>query len=406
MILVTNKPLLPKSEHGVVTLAMTLVLLVLITMVATYTSRTVLFEQRVSGNDFRSRQAFEAAESGLQVALAYIGSPGGADKDDDGVIDGVFDTDADGIGDTTMATLVDTSTVTVTVTGAFPQFQVQAVGVSDDRTATRTVRSMGGTADGLPNSPDNPLTTRGNVIIGGSATIYNPEGSSTIWSGSDVDLGSNNSTATEIADPSDPNYPTCMDTSMTCDTVRSSSRVAVGLDTIEYDTSLSNLSATQMFENYFGMSMENYRASRVTLEVAGADVNNLASNPTNPGVQLATGEIVWVEGNATFLNNTTIGCERVLVGGAFCPAADTDPSIVIINGDLIAQGTPNITGLLFVIGSIDLSGNMQVNGAAIVSGDFLSSGSGSFEVWYNSSVLNMTRDNGPLVGAPGSWQDW
>jgi hypothetical protein len=230
--------------------------------------------------------------------------------------------------------------------------------------------------------------------------------SSTIWSGEAIDLGSNNSTATEIADPTDPGYPACLDTSMTCSTVTSSNRVASGLDVIENDTSLSNLTAQAMFQYFFGLSMENYRASRVTLDVAAADVNNLASNLTNPGVQLATGEIVWVEGNAEFNNNTTIGCTVVVVGNNLCTGGNIDPSIVIVNGDLVGLGTPNVTGLLYVIGNFDLQGNVTNQGAIIVQGNLLNDASGSLDVRYNSDVLSMTRDNGPLVGSPGSWQDW
>jgi hypothetical protein len=63
----------------------------------------------VSANDFRSRQAFEAAESGLQMALAYIGSSGGADKDGIPGNDPVFDTNADGIGDSLTAAFPDSS---------------------------------------------------------------------------------------------------------------------------------------------------------------------------------------------------------------------------------------------------------------------------------------------------------
>jgi len=388
------------------TLGATLVLLILITMVATYTSRGVLFEQRVSGNDFRARQAFEAAESGLQVATAYIASSGGADKDNDGAFDPVFDTNGDGIGDTTDFTFPDSSTVRVTLGGVFPALNVTSVGLSDDETATRTVRTIGSVTDGLPRKPENPLTARGTVVVDGSATITNPEGNSTIWSGSDVDLGSNNATATDIADPTDPGYPYCMDTPLTCSTVQSSNRVSVGLDVIEYDTSLANLTARQLFLNFFGVSMETYRASRVTLEVAAADVNNLASNPTNPGVQLAAGEIVWVEGDAVFQNNTTIGCTVVVVGNSLCTGANMDPSIVIINGNLEGNGTPNITGILYVVGNFDLLGNVTAQGAVVVAGDFSNGASGSLDVIYNSDVLEDTRDNGPLVGAPGSWHDW
>jgi hypothetical protein len=393
-------------QTGIVTLAMTLILLVLITMIAAYTGRTVLFEQRISGNDFRARQAFEAAESGLRVAISYLSSVGGADKDDDGVIDLIFDTDADGIGDTSTASFADGSSVTVTLGGAFPSFTIQSVGVSDDRTATRTVRAIGSTADALPNGPGNPLTARGTVVIDGSATVYNPEGNSTIWSGSDVDLGSNNATATEIADPTDPAYPECMDTSMSCGTVQSSNRVSIGVDVVEYDSSLANLSSQQTFQNFFGMSMENYRESRVSLDIPAADANNLVTD-TPPGVDGATGEVIWIEGDASF-DSVTVGCaiDLPFMGSPFCPAADTDPSIVIVNGDLVGSAAPNVTGLLYVVGNFELNGSAQVAGALVVGGALDNGAGGSLDVWYNSDVLGATRDNAPVAGAPGSWHDW
>ena len=91
----------PRSRQaGAATFAVAIVLLLLTTMVGVYTSHSVLLEQNISANDFRSRQAFEAAESGLSIAIAYISGRGAGDKDDDGVLDPVFDTDGDGVGDT------------------------------------------------------------------------------------------------------------------------------------------------------------------------------------------------------------------------------------------------------------------------------------------------------------------
>lgn len=394
------------SQCGSATLAMSLVLLMLITMVSGYTARTVLFEQKIAANDFRERQAFEAAESGLAAAIAYISSPGGFDKNNDGIADPIFDTSGDGIGDTNNMTLADNSSVTVTVNGGFPTFGLQSVGRSDDLTATRTVRTILSTLDALPNAPDNPLTARGTVIVSGSATVHNPEGHSTIWSGDDVELGANNATATNIADPTDPNYPSCMDASMSCSTTRSSSKIAVGLDVIEHDSSLSNLSSEQMFQNFFGTSMVNYRESRVSLEVAAADANNLATNAASPGVHLGVGEVIWVEGDTFLSNKTTVGCEIELGGAATCPAADVNPSILIVNGNLTTDGTPNFYGLVYVVGNMNMSSNTTVTGAIIVGGDTANNAGGSLDVWYNSDVLNQLRDNGPLAGTPGSWQDW
>jgi hypothetical protein len=394
------------SQQGAITLVMALVLLILTSMVAAYTGSAVLFERKISANEFRSGQAFEAAESGLAGALAYMGSRGGADKDGNGVIDPVFDTNADGVGDTNTATFADNSSVTVTVNGTFPNYVIQSVGLSDDQTAMRTVWSVGASVDALPNSPDNPMTTRGTVIIGGSATVHNPEGHSTIWSGNDVDLGSNNATATNIANPADAGYPSCMDTSMTCGTTRSSSKVAVGLDVIANDSSLANLTDSQMFQNFFGTSMANYRDSRVTLEVAAANANNLSTDSASPGVHLGAGEVIWVEGDTTLSNTTTVGCEVAVVGAGTCPVGNLDPTIMIVNGNLETSGTPTFYGVVYVTGSITLGGNNTVHGAMVVGGQMLGSAGGSLDVWYNSAVLTRSRDNGPLAGNPGSWRDW
>jgi hypothetical protein len=294
----------------------------------------------------------------------------------------------------------------VTVTGTFPNYVIQAVGISDDQTAMRSVWSIGASVDALPNTPDNPLTARGAVVIAGSATVHNPEGHSTIWSGDDVDLGSNNATATNIADPAGSGYPSCMDTSMTCGTTRSSSKVAVGLDVITNDSSLSNLSDAQMFQNFFGTSMANYRDSRVTLEVAGADANNLSTDASNPGVHLGAGEVIWVEGDTDLDSTTTVGCEVAIVGVGTCPAGSLDPTVLIINGNLTTRGTPTFYGVVFVVGNVTLGGNNTVHGAIVIGGETQSQTGGSLDVWYNSDVLTQSRDNGPLAGNPGSWRDW
>ena len=43
-------------------------------------SRSTLFEQRISGNEIRDRQALQAAQAGISHALAYM-QAGGIDRD-------------------------------------------------------------------------------------------------------------------------------------------------------------------------------------------------------------------------------------------------------------------------------------------------------------------------------------
>jgi hypothetical protein len=54
------------------TLVVVLLLFLIVSMVAAYTNRNLIFEQRTATNQYRSTQAHEAAEAGLQWALAML----------------------------------------------------------------------------------------------------------------------------------------------------------------------------------------------------------------------------------------------------------------------------------------------------------------------------------------------
>ncbi|MBI5719844.1 MAG: hypothetical protein HZC37_19400 [Burkholderiales bacterium] len=59
-------------QRGAASLVVVMVLFFLITLVAAYASRNLLFEQRTSTNQYRSTLAFEAAEAGVEWALARL----------------------------------------------------------------------------------------------------------------------------------------------------------------------------------------------------------------------------------------------------------------------------------------------------------------------------------------------
>jgi hypothetical protein len=93
-------------------------------------------------------------------------------------------------------------------------------------------------------------------------------------------------------------------------------------------------------------------------------------------------------------------------GGASCLEEFINPSILIVNGDLSAGGTPTFFGIVYVIGNVDIRGNSTITGAIVTGGGMANSTGGSTDIWYDSDILNMTRDNGTLAAAPGSWHDW
>ena len=61
-----------RREHGVAALAVTLLLLFAMLLGVAFVNRNLIFEQRASANQYRSTQAFEAAEAGLEWALARL----------------------------------------------------------------------------------------------------------------------------------------------------------------------------------------------------------------------------------------------------------------------------------------------------------------------------------------------
>lgn len=387
-------------QRGAIVLSLSIIFLLLTTFVTLYSSKAILLEQKIVNNQTRSKLAFEAAEFGMSTAIQYISDD--IDRNNDGAVDAIFSVDANNIG-TTNTSDVGNESVSVIITdidgdpNTLSTFRITSQGFSDDSTATRTIIQVIKVVDALPNVPDNPLTTRGTVNINGSATVHNPEGNSTVWSGGDVDIGSNNASATYIADPSGAGYPSCMDTPMTCSTAKTSNKVTVGLDIIEHDNNLKNLTNFELFENFFGMSPSAYRESKVTVDLA-------AGSDFSAGASLAQNEVVWYDGDAD-INGVTVGCSVAVNGGNVCALANEDPSIVIINGNATMKGGPHFYGIVFVMGDVTLSGNSTFHGGLVVAGDSNST-SGSLDVWYNSRLLNDTRDNAGFSASSGTWHDF
>lgn len=61
-------------QRGAATLIIVMVLFFIVALTAAYTSRNMIFEQKTSANQYRSTQAFEAAEAGLEWALTMLAS--------------------------------------------------------------------------------------------------------------------------------------------------------------------------------------------------------------------------------------------------------------------------------------------------------------------------------------------
>lgn len=61
-----------RRQRGAAALIVVMLLFFVISLVAAYTSRNLIFEQRTATNQYRSTQAFEAAEAGVEWAIAQL----------------------------------------------------------------------------------------------------------------------------------------------------------------------------------------------------------------------------------------------------------------------------------------------------------------------------------------------
>ncbi|HHX82245.1 MAG TPA: hypothetical protein GX696_04595 [Pseudomonadaceae bacterium] len=366
------------QQHGAITLAVSLTILTLSTLVGFAVSRAMLMEQKLTNNEVRAMQAFDAAEAGMMQAYSYL----------------VAYPD-----DTAYAAMemVGAASVAVSVTelsGDRPRLLVSAQGAADDHSAGASLSQQLVRLNALPGMPLTPLIARGALTFSGVTRIRNPEGSSTLWSGGGIDLGTHPDSATAVPDMTDAGYPVCLELPGSCVLVTASSRTLPGIDMLAHDASLAESDAEEFFHNFFGMPPQRYRATMVSIDTAGT--------AAQAALQLAQNEVIWVEGSHSF-NGGTVGCSTALSAGQLCPPASQGPAIVIVNGDADIVGALHFYGMLFVLGELTLSATVTLHGAAAVAGNV---SGGSIDIWYNSGLLLSAAHSGPLAVSAGSWKDF
>lgn len=397
----------PGLQIGAMALPIAVILLFLASLVLIVVSRTTLMEQRISANEIRSSQALQAAQAGVDRALAYMQTKGGIDKDKNGVVDNVSliatldgktqysftycDPDTSPPATACPATPgTPTCGANMTDTEKFSTPMVLSCGWSDDNIANRPIVITFTSAPFLAETPDNPLTAKGALNVSGSATITNYYTNLTIWTG-EAFTSIGNSGKTFVRNPTIP-PPTlatappgppssCTTTSTyTCLT----DKFTKGPDIIDNDLSLHNLTAEQTFENFFGVDFGTYKSGIATRTITSEQVSDSVL-----GIVGKEDEAIVITGNTT-LPNTTIGSRD-------------HPMVIIIDGNW-EGGNGTLHGILFVRGNVDVTGNPAIIGALAVAGTM--SGTGSLDVIFDPFALENASALSKAGLIAGSWRDW
>lgn len=391
-----NPSLFINKQRGIGSLFVAVVLLILGTLLVITVSRTGLTEQRTVGNEFRRKQAFEAADAGLNQAFTQLSAAVRTNQDSPVTLDGnakytfAFCSHASaGLCPGSPGAVTSCSPPDSAVTP-----RIISCGWSDDDLGRVRITQLVGVVPGLSVSPTNPLTSKGAVNVQGSATITNYFNNLTIWTGGAL-TSVGNSGKTFIRNPMDPvpsagTTPPAPPTSCQASTnyVCVTDKNTTGPDIIAQDPTLFNV--TNLFKNYTGVeSVADYITQRNPIQVTSATSGTIPTllASTNPRRRA----IVINEDLANNLN-TTIG------------AAD-DPVVLIINGNWTGGGNTVVHGMVYVTGNVDLAGGKTVYGSMVVEGTV--AGTGSLDIIFDPFGGNTVIENTAQPGLmAGTWRDW
>ena len=356
------------DEHGAATLAITLILLFSLSLIVLYSARVSLIEQKISANEYRAKQAFEAAQAGLEIGAASLNNWDMRkqiliDNDNDGIIDlqqhittGILSNDTGYI---------------VTYNnkewpGNFRLVELSSSGWSDDKTASATINQTMQVVPLLSNPPNAGVTGRMDLTMDGDIELINTQSGLNVRAGGTITLDSRVQAIT-----GNPGIAGITDN----------------------DTELQGLQNNdEFFEHYFSMTKTEAEDQSIYLRCDANNCIDRDNQVTNPDTY--PGQNIWISGNTTM--NSSIGSAE-------------QPVVLIIDGDLDLSGDIEVWGLIYITehgDSLQTFGNIQLHGALIMESATLKT-NGAFNVEYNQDLLvPPVGGNGWYAKIAGTWRDF
>ena len=430
-----------RQQRGAATLVSTVVILTLMTLVAFFANRSVIFERKTAANQYRSTKAIEAAEAGIEWTIANMNSmrkitascATSAVAADRSLRDKYLDPDGNGsyqeepaspatrfatrpgTTEKLLCTLVGgvwtcscpnvgaaPAVAACTASQGCPTFSVSLSSVTPPGVALPDPTMVRITAVGCTDS-QRPCVPGAGANADGSATVVQiakvlsglaTTPAAALTAKGNVDFGSNAITATNL-DPGTNgitiNAGGAIGGFVNSSTVKSLPGTPPGASLVGNDTSLSTMSDDQMFKSFFGVTKDQFRSATTTTTVNCGGVCNA---PVLGAID-AGARVLWIEGDMTLNSNAVYG-------------SPTQPVIIVVNGNAHVQGTITIYGVLYCQnGTWDNTGggDAQIIGAAIAEGDFTATGTPN--PTYDPDVLRRLREaTGAFAKVPGGWRDF
>lgn len=416
-----------QKQQGMATLVVVIVVLIVTTLMVFFATKVGIFDQRMAGNEARYKEAFAAAEAGLdmsiqkfqdQFATNYTGAASGTGSWADIIANSAIATGTKTDG--TTGTDVPTFGVTIANTGALiggvNVYQFSSIGLSGDGTGTATVSRevtmkniLGGSA------PNVPIIVDGSVGTGGDFNIVaNPNGGGdgvpvSIWTGGDTpdgDVEMTGSSATCQIQYFDGNNPQCSNPSGNTELISDgdgstlTEHLSTFPDVLPNDENFPD----DLFQFLFGV----VRADWQTVYDMANSKHQVVADCS--GLSATSGQIFrlwWVTGDCDMGSTQIIGSEA-------------DPVILVVDDHQLDMGGggARIYGVVYLFDNPDNAAtpSADFHGSPAIYGSLISEAggsamNGSYSVVYSQTINNnLTSDddsaNFSIAFVPGSWRDF
>ena len=425
----------PNNQTGAVTLVTAVLLMIAGTVLAFLAARAVLNETKLSANDSRNYQAFQAAQGALDAALDEFNENGGLINSsfirstDEATIATAIDgycaapSDIATVNEVSSGELIalyyySNTAATGDRCGANGQLNggtITGIGWSDDCTAMRTASACLGV---LPifdsgKGPEQPVVAAGGVGFLGSGTVINRYTNITVWSGEEL-TGNSAAWNTFVRD-SDIALEELIDDDSKLLAGTTSAKEApyaqlmtnekggMGVDVVMNDPSLANLvqgtDTSAFFTTFFGnTSFEEKWKSGDSLTAlpdgvtSGAYVISLGYDEDGDPLTDEDGDTLTVE-----------------INGDYGAPGDGQAMVLVVEGNVEIGAGTEFYGVIYATGSVKVqSGSATIYGSVLTAQS--GAGGGSPEIIYHplggdgNDAPPSIANTGSIV--PGSWRDW
>ena len=370
-------------QRGIAILAMTVIVMLIVTIASITLNKQAIVEIKTSGNHYLSAQSFEAAQAGVDEAIAKLN-----DTTTVGTFCGttsttfkkgcVKDSNADGTIDSYTNTGSNDSQ---TSSGVSKTYYSYIITNPTSGNSTRLRISSTGCSDGC--NPCNSTCTSKSTVV---QEVYGAGGTfGAINAWGNVSVQGNTTVAGDII-------------SGKSVSVSGSASQTSGVQ-LANSTALSAFSesSTGFKEYYLGVSnaalLPTYSATLSMQKPGASDFNTITQNNTRSAI----------------INLTEPSIE--LTGGSWTIGSPTNPVVIIAAADFHLTSQVNIYGIVYAARDYQIgAGGSSVTGMIIAGREVSTAGNGTFT--YNQSVIDKLLDSSK-TGVPltysrilGTWRDF